>query len=260
MARTDGRVAGKIALVTGGGSGLGRAISEMFAREGARVAVTDIDEADARATAGAIEAERPGAAIGLAHDVTETAAWSAALEATVAEFGGLHILVNNAGIAEGGSIEDTDLETWRRVHAIDLDGVFLGCKLALPHIDAAGGGSIVNISSIAGIVAGHNTVAYNSAKAAVRHLTKSVALHCAKQGYNIRSNSVHPVFVRTPILDPLVARFGEQEAYAKLGRQIPMGRIGEPEEVAYGVLYLASDESSFMTGAELVLDGGLSAM
>ncbi len=145
------------------------------------------------------------------------------------------------------------------MHAIDLDGVFLGCKLALPHIHAAGGGSIVNISSIAGIVAGHNMAAYNSAKAAVRPLTKSVALHGAKQGYGSRCNSVHPAFVRTPILDPLVTRFGAREAYAKLGRQIPMGRIGEPEEVAYGVLYLASDESSFMTGAELVLDGGLSA-
>jgi NAD(P)-dependent dehydrogenase (short-subunit alcohol dehydrogenase family) len=260
MSARNGRAAGKIALVTGGGSGLGRAISGLLAREGARVAVTDIDEAAARETVAAIESESPGAAIALAHDVTEAAAWRAALAATVAEFGGLHILVNNAGIAEGGSIEDTDFDTWRRVHAIDLDSVFLGCKLALPHIQASGGGAIVNISSIAGIVAGHNMAAYNSAKAAVRHLTKSVALHCAKQGYGIRCNSVHPAFVRTPILDPLVTRFGAEEAYAKLGRQIPLGRIGEPEEIAYGVLYLASDESSFMTGAELVLDGGLSAM
>ncbi len=259
MSALGGRVAGKIALVTAGGSGLGRAISELLAREGARVAVTDIDEAAAQETAGSINTETPGAAIVVAHDVTEAAAWSAALERSVAEFGGLHILVNNAGIAEGGSIEDTDYETWRRVHAVDLDGVFLGCKLALPHIHASSGGSIVNISSIAAIVAGHNMAAYNSAKAAVRHLTKSVALHCAKQGYGIRCNSVHPAFVRTPILDPLVARFGAEEAYAKLGRQIPLGRIGEPEEVAYGVLYLACDESSFMTGAELVLDGGLSA-
>ena len=112
---------------------------------------------------------------------------------------------------------------------------------------------------MAGIVAGHNMAAYNSAKAAVRHLSKSVALHCAKQGTGIRCNSVHPAFVRTPILDPLVDRFGAEDAYAKLGRQIPLGRIGEPDEVAYGVLYLESDESSFMTGAELVLDGGLSA-
>ncbi len=260
-----GRVDGKVALVTGAGSGLGRAISELLAREGARVAVTDIDEAGARETAGSINGSTPGAAIAMNHDVTDAAAWSAALERSVAEFGGLHILVNNAGIAEGGSIEDTDYETWRRVHAVDLDGVFLGCKLALPHIcassggQASGGGSIVNISSIAAIVAGHNMAAYNSAKAAVRHLTKSVALHCAKQGYGIRCNSVHPAFLRTPILDPLVARFGEEEAYAKLGRQIPLGRIGEPEEIAYGVLSLACDESSFMTGAELVLDGGLSA-
>ncbi|MCH9013010.1 MAG: SDR family oxidoreductase [Proteobacteria bacterium] len=125
---------------------------------------------------------------------------------------------------------------------------------------ASGRGSIINISSIAGIIAGHNMAAYNSAKAAVRHLTKSVALHCAKQGYDIRCNSVHPSFVRTAILDPLVERLGAEKAYAKLARQIPMGRIGEPDDVAYGVLYLASDESSFMTGAELVIDGGISAM
>jgi len=255
-----GRVDGKVALVTGGGSGLGRAISVLLAREGARVAVTDIDEGTARETAAAINSDTPGAAIAIRHDVTEAADWSVALEAATAEFGGLHVLVNNAGIAEGGSIEDTDFETWRRVHAIDLDGVFLGCKLALPHIQASGGGSIVNISSVAGIIAGHNMAAYNSAKAAVRHLSKSVALHCAKQGYGIRCNSVHPAFVRTPILDGLVERFGEEEAYAKLGRQIPLGRIGEPQEIAYGVLYLACDESSFMTGAELILDGGLSAM
>jgi NAD(P)-dependent dehydrogenase (short-subunit alcohol dehydrogenase family) len=223
MSARDGRVAGKIALVTGGGSGLGRAIAVLLAREGARVAVTDIDEDAARATAEAIGGECGGGAIAIRHDVTEAAAWTTALKRTVAQFGGLQVLVNNAGIAEGGSIEDTDF------------------------------------ASIAGIVAGHNMAAYNSAKAAVRHLTKSVALHCAKQGYGIRCNSVHPAFVRTPILDPLVTRFGEQEAYAKLGRQIPLGRIAEPEEIAYGVLYLASDESSFMTGAELVLDGGLSA-
>ena len=122
------------------------------------------------------------------------------------------------------------------------------------------GGSIVNISSIAGIIAGHNMAAYNSAKAGVRHLSKSVALHCAKRGYNIRSNSVHPVFIATPILDNLVERFGKEEAYAKLGRQVPLGKIGEPDDIAYAVLYLASDESKFVTGAELKVDGGISAM
>jgi len=255
-----GRVAGKIALVTGAGSGIGRAVSLMLAREGARVAATDIDEATAGATAEAINADRPGAAIAIAHDVTSEEQWQAALERTVAGLGGLNVLVNNAGISDGGTVEETDLATWRRVHSIDLDGVFLGCKHAIRHIHASGGGSIVNISSVAGIIAGHNMAAYNSAKAGVRHLTKSVALHCAKQGYDIRCNSVHPTFVKTPILDPLVARLGAEEAYAKLARQVPMGRLGEPDDIAYGVLYLASDESRFMTGAELVLDGGISAM
>ncbi len=255
-----GRVDGKIALVTGAGSGLGRAISVLLAKEGAQVAVTDVNADTARETAGMINGEREEAAIALLHDVTDEAQWQDALKRTVEHFGGLHILVNNAGIGDGGSVEEVDFATWRRVHSVDLDSVFLGCKYAIPHIHASGGGSIVNISSIAGIIAGHNMAPYNSAKAGVRHLSKSVALHCAKQGYNIRSNSVHPVFVRTPILDPLVERFGRDKAYAKLARQVPLGRIGEPDDVAYGVLYLASDESSFMTGAELVLDGGISAM
>jgi NAD(P)-dependent dehydrogenase (short-subunit alcohol dehydrogenase family) len=252
MSARDGRVAGKIALVTGGGSGLGRAIAVLLAREGARVAVTDIDEDAARATAEAIGGECGGGAIAIRHDVTEAAAWTTALKRTVAQFGGLQVLVNNAGIAEGGSIEDTDFDTWRRVHAIDLDSVFLGCKLALPHIQASGGGAIVNISSIAGIVAGHNMAAYNSAKAAVRHLTKSVGTALRQAGLR------HPLQLGAPGLrahaDP------RPPGDALRGRGGLLGRIGEPEEIAYGVLYLASDESSFMTGAELVLDGGLSAM
>ncbi len=255
-----GRVEGKVALVTGGGQGLGRAISMMLAREGARVAVTDVNEATARETADLMNEERPGAAIAYQHDVTDETRWQEVLDATVAELGALHILVNNAGVGDGGTVEETDFATWRRVHAIDLDSVFLGCKYAIAHIARAGGGSIVNISSIAGIIAGHNMAAYNSAKAGVRHLSKSVALHCARQGYNIRCNSVHPTFVRTPILDNLIGRFGEEEGLAKLSRQIPLGRVGEPDDIAYGVLYLASDESRFMTGAELVLDGGISAM
>jgi NAD(P)-dependent dehydrogenase (short-subunit alcohol dehydrogenase family) len=153
----------------------------------------------------------------------------------------------------------------RQVHAIDLDGVFLGCKHAIGLMARTTkasnlGGSIVNISSISGIIAGHNMAAYNSAKAGVRHLSKSVALYCAKKGLNIRSNSIHPVFIATPILDGLVQRFGKEEAYAKLARQVPMGKIGEPDDIAYAVLYLASDEAKFVTGAELKVDGGISAM
>ena len=261
----SGRVQGKIALVTGAAQGLGEATARMLVREGAKVVVTDINEAGAKAAARSINGENPGSAIAVGHDVTKEAGWTFALDEAERAFGGLHILVNNAGISLTKDLEDITLEEWRAVHAIDLDGVFLGCKLAV-HLmaktvkDTGSGGSIVNISSISGIIAGHNMAAYNSAKAGVRHLSKSVALYCARKGYGIRSNSVHPVFIATPILDPLVQRFGKEEAYAKLGRQVPLGIIGQPEDIAYAVLYLASDESRMVTGAELKVDGGISAM
>src|ERR1700761_2827162 len=260
-----GRVEGKIALGTGGAQGLGEAASHMLAREGAKVAVTDVNYKGAQAVAAAINEKHKGAAVAIAHDVTKTEDWERAIAETEKAFGGLHILVNNAGIGGGSDVESTDLETWRRVHLVDLESVFLGCKLSIPlmarTVKATGlGGSIVNISSIAGIIAGHNMAAYNSAKAGVRHLSKSVALHCARKNYNIRSNSVHPVFIKTPILDGLIGRFGAEEGIAKLARQVPMGKIGEPDDIAYAVLYLASDESKFVTGAELKVDGGISAM
>ncbi|HEX3675717.1 MAG TPA: SDR family oxidoreductase [Rhizomicrobium sp.] len=260
-----GRVDGKIALITGGAQGLGEAAARMLAREGARVAITDVNIDGARKLAASINEAHQGAAIAIAHDVTSEEQWANAIAETDRAFGGLHILVNNAGIGLTKDLEAITLEEWRHVHAIDLDGVFLGCKLSIPlmarSVKATGlGGSIVNISSISGIIAGHNMAAYNSAKAAVRHLSKSVALYCARKGYGIRSNSVHPVFIATPILDPLVQRFGKDEAYAKLARQVPLGKIGEPDDIAYAVLYLASDESKFVTGAELKVDGGISAM
>ncbi len=260
-----GRVEGKIALVTGGAQGLGEAASRMLAREGARVAITDVNLDGAERVAASINETRKGAAIAIPHDVTAEADWVRALERTEQAFGGLHVLVNNAGIGLTKDLEDITAEEWRRVHAIDLDGVFYGCKLSLRSMaktvkETGLGGSIVNISSISGIIAGHNMAAYNSAKAAVRHLSKSVALYCARKGYGIRSNSIHPVFIATPILDGLVQRFGKEEAYAKLGRQVPLGHIGEPDDIAYAVLYLASDESKFVTGAELRVDGGISAM
>jgi NAD(P)-dependent dehydrogenase (short-subunit alcohol dehydrogenase family) len=251
-----GRVEGKVALVTGGASGLGRATAIMLAKEGAKVAVTDINEAGGKAVA----AEIGDAAAFFRHDVTNEGEWQLVLAATVKAFGKLNILVNSAGIGMSKTVEELTLEEWRRVHSIDLDSVFLGCKYAVSIIAKSGGGSIVNISSIAGIIAGHNMAAYNSAKAGVRLLSKSVALHCARKGYNIRCNSVHPTFIDTPILDRYKERFGKEEALAKLARQVPIGRVGEPNDVAYGILYLASDESKFMTGAELVLDGGISAM
>jgi NAD(P)-dependent dehydrogenase (short-subunit alcohol dehydrogenase family) len=260
-----GRVEGKVALVTGAAQGLGRAIALKLAEHGARLAVTDINLKGAEETAALINARHAKSARAYAQDVTSEKGWSDIVARVMSDFGALLVLVNNAGIAGGGNIVETEFALWKKVHEIDLDSVFLGCKHAIPAMtksvkETGLGGSIVNISSIAGIIASHSNVAYNSAKAAVRHMSKSVALHCAKQQTGIRCNSVHPVFIKTPILDPLVQRLGADEAYAKLGRQIPLGHIGEPDDIAYAVLYLASDESKMVTGAELVVDGGISAM
>ena len=255
-----GRVDGKIALVTGAAQGLGAATAVMLANEGAMVALSDIRLDGAREVADGINRDHQDCAIAIEHDVADEAAWQKVLQQVRSDLGGLNILVNNAGIGSIGSVEDETYENWRHVHAVDLDSVFLGCKYALPIIAESGGGSIVNISSISGIIAGHNLAAYNSAKAAVRHLSKSVALHCARAGNNIRCNSVHPVFIDTPILDGM-ARGGDRKvALQKLGRQIPLGRVGQPDDVAYAVLYLASDESKFVTGSEIKVDGGISAM
>jgi NAD(P)-dependent dehydrogenase (short-subunit alcohol dehydrogenase family) len=255
-----GRVDKKIALVTGAAQGLGAAIAVMLANEGAKVALSDVNIDGAREVANGINHDQPDCAIAIEQDVTDEAAWQRVLQQVRARFGGLNILVNNAGIGSIGSIEDESYEKWRQVHAVDLDSVFLGCKYAVPVIAATGGGSIINISSISGIIAGHNLAAYNSAKAAVRPLSKSIALHCARADNNIRCNSVHPVFIDTPILDGMAQGGDRKAALQKLGRQIPIGRIGKPDDVAYAVLYLASDESGFVTGSELKVDGGISAM
>lgn len=258
---SSGRLAGKIALVTGAASGLGAATARRFAAEGARVLLTDIDaEGAARAAA-----ELGSNAAHCRHDVTSESDWQVAVAAAEAAFGGLHILVNNAGIAPAGTVEDTSLDDWRRVHAIDLDGVFLGCKLALPLIAATTAregsrGSILNVSSIAGVIAAANMAAYNSAKAAVRHLTKSVALHCAKERYAVTCNSIHPTFIDTPIIDKMIGDRDRAQLLAKFARQVPVGRVGEPDDVAYAALYLCSDEAKFVTGAELYIDGGIAAM
>lgn len=254
-----GRVEGKVALITGGASGLGESAGLLLAQEGAKVAIADIDEAKGRALV-----ERIGkAAHFIKLDVTSEEQWIAAIAETVKKFGALQVLVNSAGIGLTKTVEDITLEEWRRVHAVDLEGVFLGCKYGVKEIKQHTGklgGSIINISSISGIIAGANMAAYNSAKAGVRLLSKSVALHCAKSGYNIRCNSVHPTFIDTPILDRHRKRFGDEVMAQKFGKQVPIGRLGKPNEVGYGILYLASDESSFTTGSELIIDGGISAM
>lgn len=255
------RVAGKKALVTGAAQGLGQAIAALLAKEGAQVFCTDLNEAGAAATAAEINAQLPGRAFSARHDVANEGDWIAVIAAADAAMGGISVLVNNAGIGALGNVEEESFATFKKVQAIDVDSVFLGCKYALPIMRAHQPGSIINISSIAGLIAAHNYASYNAAKAAVWLLSKSVALHCARTAPGIRSNSVHPSFIKTPILDGIAAKMGGQEAaYEKLARQVPLGRLGEPKDIAYLVLYLASDESGFVTGAEFKVDGGISAM
>lgn len=261
----SGRLAGKRALVTGGAGGIGAAIARHFVREGARVLVTDINGDRAAALSDELAALRPGAAAAQAHDVTDEDAWRKALASAEAAFGGLEILVNNAGIWVAGSVEDIDHARWRRGLEVNLDSVYLGTRLAMPYLRRAQPAAIVNISSIAGIVAGHNLAAYNASKAAVWMLTKSTALHAARRGDDIRANSVHPSFVDTAMLEDLFADDGARRALtaeqrAKLAGQCPLNRLCTVDDVAYAAIYLASDESRFMTGAEIKLDGGLSAM
>ena len=250
------RLDGKICLVTGAARGIGRCCAEMMAREGARVALSDIDLAAAQETA----AEIGHGAVALGHDVTSVEQWSDAIAKVCEAHGGLNVLVNNAGIIIPGSIEALSEADWDRTIDVDLKSVFIGCKTALPVMAEHAPGSIVNISSISAMVAGHNFAAYNAAKAGVFMLSKSIALHAARKGYGIRCNSIHPAFIDTGMVDEVVRADNPQDARAKLAHQVPIGAIGTVEDVGWAVIYLASDESRFMTGAELKLDGGLSAM
>ncbi len=257
-----GRVQGKKALITGAAQGIGAATARLLAMEGAQVLLTDIDADAVRAQADAINAET-GATCAFAArlDVTSEADWLPAMTAANETMGGLSILVNNAGIVLPGSIEDFDLDRWRRGMTVNVDSVFLGCKYALPLLREKQPASIVNLSSIAGLIASGNFANYNASKAAVWLLSKSIALDCARKGWDIRCNSVHPTFINTPILNDLVGEGRDPDSVkVKLLSQIPVGRFGEPEEVAQAILYLASDESRFVTGSELKIDGGISAM
>jgi 3(or 17)beta-hydroxysteroid dehydrogenase len=250
------RLEGKVALISGGASGIGLATARRFAEEGATVVLGDIDRNAAERACAGIE----GASFEPL-DVTSDEDWRRAADAVAARHGRLDVLVNSAGVAPTGTIEDVSLEDWRRTIAVNLDGTFLGCRHGVRVMKASGGGSIVNLSSVSGIIGGHNLAAYNAAKGGVRLLTKSVALHCARKGYGIRCNSVHPGFVDTPMLQDLVRHSrNPEETRLKLAASVPLGRNARPEEVAAMIAYLASDEAAFVTGAELVIDGGVTAM
>jgi 3(or 17)beta-hydroxysteroid dehydrogenase len=251
-----GRVNGKVALITGGASGIGLATARLFVDEGAKVVLTDRDKA---AAAAALAALGERAKFHLL-DVTREDHWIAVTDAVAAEFGRIDVLVNSAGVALLKDIEATTLDDWRALMAVNLDGTFLGCKHAVRIMKERSGGSIVNISSVAGLIGNGNLAAYSASKGGVRLLTKSVALHCARKGYNIRCNSVHPSFVETPMLRAMIAA-GRDPAKieANYVNAAPLGRLAQPIEVARTILFLASDESAFTTGAELVVDGGLTA-
>ena len=247
-----GRLDGKVAFISGGARGMGAEEARLFAREGAKVAIGDVLEEDGRRVEAEIN-ESGGDCLFLRLDVTSEANWQDAIAATVSRFGALHILVNNAGIGGvGGLVEDTPVEDWDRVMDINGKGVFLGTKAAIPEMQTAGGGSIINISSQLGIVATDNTSPmYHASKGAVRILTKSTAIQFAPDG--IRANSVHPGPVNTAMTE---RRREDPEAFAVMRSRIPLGRFAEPIEIANAVLYLASDESGYVTGSEVVVDGG----
>ena len=255
------RVQDKIAIVTGAALGLGEATARMLAREDAKLVLTDIKDEEGERVARSI-VEDGGEAIYLHHDVADENAWERVIEATLDRFGRLDVLVNNAGVGWGGPPEEETLERWRRLMSVNLDGVFLGTKHAILAMkrNRPRGGSIINLSSIEGLVGDPNLGAYNASKGGVRLYTKSVALYCAKAGLNIRVNSIHPGYIWTPMVENYLAEHGDVgEGRKALDALHPIGHVGEPDDIAYGVLYLASDESKFITGTELVIDGGYTA-
>ena len=250
------RLENRVVLVSGGASGIGAATARLVVREGGKVAIADRDEEKGRALAGELGAS----ALFVPLDVTQEPAWQKAIAVTVDTFGGLHGLLNAAGIGARNDIESCTLAEYRRINDVNALGTFLGCKAAIAAMRQSGGGSIVNISSVLGLRGASYAMAYCASKGAVRLLTKHVALHCAQMKYGIRCNSVHPGYIDTPMIAPRL----DQTVANMTGRQWleelhPLGRLGQADEVATMILFLLSDESSFSTGAEFVCDGGLTA-
>lgn len=246
-----------VCLVTGAAKGIGLAAAERLLNEGARVMLTDLDEA-----AGTAQAERlqqaGHAARFIKHDVTCEASWKGAMDAICQQWGTLDVLVNNAGIAIHGDVETLTLDQWKRTNAVNLDGVFIGTQQGIAIMKERGG-SIINVASIEGIIGEPLVPAYNASKGGVRIFTRSAAAHCARKGYNIRINNLCPGYVATPMVEGVMEELSDAQAQAfsqHLGQRIPMGRLAQPAEIASAVAFLASPDSSYMTGSDLVIDGG----
>lgn len=248
------RLENKVALISGGARGQGAAEARLFASEGARVVIGDILDDEGRQVEAEIN-EVGGECIFVHLDVTSEDDWQTAVNMAVDRFGKLDVLVNNAGIFKLGNVEETSPDLWDEIMDINAKGVFLGTKCAIPEMRKAGGGSIINISSVAGLIGTQYSAAYGASKGAVRLFTKSAAIQYAREG--IRVNSIHPGVIETDMTAPNL--LGNQEARQHSVSRHPLGRLGQPEDIAFGALFLASDESSFMTGSELVIDGGLTA-
>lgn len=248
------RLQGKVALVTGAGSGIGRAVAQRFQAEGARVLAADIDEA----AAAHVAAARSSTMVAAQMDVSQEADWARAVDTAIDAFGHLDIVANMAGIGLGGSIEDFELSAWDKMVAVNLTGAMLCCKYGIKGITRSGGaGAIIMMSSISGIAPPGDSPGYATTKSGVLTLARSVALHCASKGYPIRCLSIHPTYVDTAMIDPVAAAMGvdRSEVIATMARDVPVGRIATPEDVANAVLFVASDEAAMISGSAILVDG-----